>query len=167
VIVRQIEPQLVASMRRVTRIGEDDIQTMFETIEAYVASYKVRATGPPLTIYHDSEYQEQSLDVEAAVPIIKTLPRREQVACYKLPGAASMACTVHTGSYATIDRAYRALFAWVEANNYAIAGPAREVYLRFGADNSGYELPTVYLADEAIDYVTELQLPFQDHPIKE
>lgn len=167
VIVRQIEPQLVASMRRIARIGGDDIQTMFESIEAYVAPYKVRAAGPPLTLYHDSEYQEQGMDVEAAVPVIKALPENEQVSCYELPGAAAMACTVHTGSYATIERAYQALFAWVDAHNYAITGPTREVYLRFGADNSGYELPTVYLADDSIDYVTELQVPFQDNSMKE
>ena len=159
VIVREVEPQLVASSRLRVRFEEDSIGAAFETLEAYVARYKARALAPPLTVYHDTEYQEQGLEVEVAVPANPGLPGNEQIRVYELPGAELMAYTVHQGSYATLHRAFNALLNWIETNGYQVAGPLREVYLRFGADNQGYELPGAYLAEEAAAFMTELQLP--------
>ena len=70
-----------------------------------------------------------------------------------------MACLVHTGSYATIDQASNALFTWLEANNYHVVGPNREVYLRFSAAGLQLDLPGVYMTDESTCFVTELQVP--------
>ncbi len=70
-----------------------------------------------------------------------------------------MACLVHTGSYAGIDLALAALLTWVEAHGYTLAGPLREVYLRFNADGLDVPLPPAFLAPTAEDFVTELQIP--------
>jgi effector-binding domain-containing protein len=51
------------------------------------------------------------------------------------------------------------LLQWIELNNYAIAGPTREVYLRFGANQEGYELPPSYVSTRVNEWVTELQVP--------
>jgi DNA-binding transcriptional MerR regulator len=161
VIVRQIEPQLVASIRRTVQAGENSAEEMFEQIEAHVARFKARADTPPLIIYHDAEYHERNIDIEVAVPINRRLPENKQVVIYELSYVENMACTIHTGSYTTINHAYHILFSWLETNNYRLAGPPRELYLRFGADNVGYELPPAYLATEPAAYVTELQLPFE------
>jgi DNA-binding transcriptional MerR regulator len=48
VIVRDIDPQWVASIRRPVRFEGDEVGDAFETIEAYVARYKARALAPPL-----------------------------------------------------------------------------------------------------------------------
>ena len=65
---------------------------------------------------------------------------------------------VHVGEYADIYQAYNALLEWIEANDYQMTGPIREVYLRYGADGLDFELPATYLANDKLDYVTELQL---------
>jgi hypothetical protein len=39
-----------------------------------------------------------------------------------------------------------------------MTGPIREVYLRYGADGLGFDLPPTYLANDSNEYVTELQL---------
>lgn len=161
VIVRDIDPQWVASIRRPVHFEGDEVGDTFETIEAYVARYKARALAPPLTLYHDTEYREQGLDIEIAVPVNPTLPGTEQITIYELPGVERMACTVHQGDYARLHQAFNMLQNWIEINGYRLAGPPREVYLRFGADNQNYELPAAYLTKEASAYVTELQLPVE------
>lgn len=161
VVLRKIEPQLVASIRRVIPNVGNDIVAMFETLEAYVAQYEARAVIPPLTMYHDTEYREDEIEVEVAVPLTSTIPNSEVITIYALPGIESAACVVHTGDYATINQAHSALFGSIEANGYQITGPMREVYLRFSADNVGYNLPASYLATETEAYVTELQIPVE------
>src|SRR5688500_17752812 len=56
VILRDIEPELVAAYREVAA-DDDRIQEMFDSLEVYVNQYdQARADKPPLTIYYDNEY---------------------------------------------------------------------------------------------------------------
>lgn len=160
VILREIEPQLVASLREVAA-DDDRIQSMFEEVETYVARSAARADGPPLTIYYDPDYREQDIDAEVAVPLKHLLPANGTVQVRELEPIPSAACVVHTGSYVTIYQAYNALLSWIDANGYHLAGPVREVYLRFSADGLGFDLPPTYLAKESETFVTELQLPVE------
>lgn len=158
VLLRKVAPQEVATIRENTSQGEN-ISELFEEIEAYVAQYGARAAAPPLLIYHDAEYDEQKQDIEVVIPISQDVPTTERVNVYTLEGSAATASIVHVGSYESMGRAFNLLLHWIEDNGYEIAGPLREVYLRFGADNAGYRLPDVFLSDSAADFVTELQLP--------
>src|SRR5690606_17521493 len=67
VVVRQVEPILVASVREWVATEQDEsrqeeeaegdrIAEIFEEIEQYVARFGARAGLPPLIVYHDSEY---------------------------------------------------------------------------------------------------------------
>src|SRR5713101_2827701 len=116
---------------------------------------------PPLALFHDAEYREQDLDVEVAVPLSARTPACATVSVRGLPAVPSMACVVHAGSYATIGQAFDDLLGWVGTQGYQVAGPHREVSLRFGAGNLKLALPDAYLADEADAYVTELQVPIE------
>jgi DNA-binding transcriptional MerR regulator len=160
VILRQIEPQLVAALREI--VSDDDrIQYMFEEVETYVAEAGARADRPPLTIFYDPDYREQDIDAEVAIPLKNGIPGSGAIQVRELEAIPAAACVVHNGSYATIDHAYNALLAWVDGNGYRLAGPIREVYLRFGAEGLGFDLPPTYLAKEGDDFVTELQLPVE------
>jgi DNA-binding transcriptional MerR regulator len=158
VIVRSVEPELVATQRAV--VSDDErIQYMFHEVEAYVEDHdEARADKPPFTVYHDAEYREHDIDAEVAVPIKFAIPGSESIRVRELPGLAQAACVVHTGHYGTLYQAYNALLGWIEANDFRMAGPMREVYLRYGADGLGFDLPPTYVAAEADEYVTELQL---------
>ncbi len=79
----------------------------------------------------------------------------------ELPGAAAMACVVHSGSYATLDGASSALYGWIASQGYHVAGAYREVYLRFGASGLRLAIPVAYLADDCAEYLTELQAPVE------
>ncbi|HEX5943263.1 MAG TPA: MerR family transcriptional regulator [Anaerolineales bacterium] len=158
VVLRDIEPQLVAAYREVAA-DDDRIQQMFDGLETYVAQYEsARADKPPLSIYYDDEYREKDMDVEVAVPLRYPIQENDMMRVRQLPRLSSVACVVHVGEYSEIYQAYNALLAWIEANDYQMTGPIREIYLRYGADGLDFELPPTYLADDRHEYVTELQL---------
>jgi effector-binding domain-containing protein len=158
VVLRDIEPSLVAAYREVAP-DDDRLQQMFDKLETYVARYEgARVDKPPLSIYYDDEYREKDMDVEVAVPLRYPVPEHESMRVRQLPRLLNVACVIHVGEYSEIYQAYNALLAWIEANDYRMAGPIREIYLRYGAEGLDFELPATYLADDKHEYVTELQL---------
>lgn len=158
VILRDIEPELAATYREVAE-DDDRIQQMFDKVETYVAGFDgARADKAPFSIYYDEEYREKDMDIEVAVPLKYAVPENELVRLRHLPRLSKVACVVHVGEYADMYQAYNALLAWIEANDYRMTGPIREVYLRYGADGLDFELPPTYLANDKHEYVTELQI---------
>ena len=158
VVLRDIEPSLVAAYREVAP-DDDRIQQMFDMLETYVARYEgARADKPPLSIYYDDEYREKDMDVEVAVPLRYPIPENESMRVRQLPRLFNVACVVHVGQYSEIYQAYNALLTWIDANDFQMMGPIREIYIRYGADGLDFELPATYLADDKHEYVTELQL---------
>jgi len=159
IILRDVPTQQVASIRQT--VTPDGITALFERLEAIVAQHDARAISPPLTIYHDMEYAEDQQDVAVAVPVSKAFaPAQADVRVHELAGA-QMACIVYTGGYSSTDPLIRQFPGWLAANTHRAAGPLREVYLRFGANNDGYTLPDAYLTDTSAAFVTELQLPVE------
>jgi DNA-binding transcriptional MerR regulator len=158
VIVRDIESELAATCREVAA-DDNRIEEMFDMVEAYVAQYEgARADRPPFSIYYDDEYREKDVDAEVAVPLKYAIPESESIRVRQTPRLSNVACVVHVGGYSEIYQAYNALLAWIEANDYRMMGPIREVYLRYGADGLNFELPPTYLSQDKHEYVTELQL---------
>jgi len=160
VIVKAIEPQLVASHREVAP-DDDRLSFMFEELERYVDACGVRADRPPVTIYHDPEYRDENIDAEVAVPLSREIPGTDDIRVLQLPRIAQAACVVHEGSYGSLYQAYNALLDWIEANGCRMTGPIREVYLSYSADGLGLELPSTYLAKNPGQFVTELQLEIE------
>lgn len=162
VVLRSIEPQLMAGIRQEVSNGGQTVTALFEELEAYVARHGSRAPLPPLMLYHDMEFLEQAEDVEVMVPVQGLLPGNGRVKTRELEGQGQVACLVHSGRYEGLAEAFSVMLNWIEANDFVVAGPTREVYLRFGADQDDYTLPDVYLADSDDDFVTELQVPVRD-----
>ncbi len=158
VVLREVEPELAASYREVAA-DDDRIQHMFDMVEAYVAGFDgAHADKPPFSIYYDDEYREKDMDIEVAVPLKYAIPETESIRVRHLPRLVNVACAVHVGDYSEVYQAYNALLAWIEAHDYRMKGPIREVYLRYGADGLDFELPPTYLGNDKHEYVTELQL---------
>ena len=120
-------------------------------VEKLVPVYKNHASsiaGPFIAIYHDMEYKEKDVDIEAAIPVMEDFDLPEPIEIRELPGEDAMASLVHKGPYETINEAYSALMTWCQSNGYELAGPNREVYLTSPGDTKDPE-----------EYVTELQQP--------
>jgi DNA-binding transcriptional MerR regulator len=160
IVLRSVAPRLVAGLRRTITNEGQSIANLFDRLEAYVAAQRARAADSPLLIAHDVEYDDSSADVEVVVPLSRSIPAAPPIEVYELAGCPAMACVVYTGSYAQQGEALAALVRWVEANGYLVAGPLREVYLRFSADNAAeLRLPPAFLARETNEFVTEIQVP--------
>lgn len=159
VLVRPVAAQLVASIRQ-TVPSSEAVESLFDELEAFADAHNVRTAAPPLAIYYDAEYRERDIDLEVAVPLTAQVAGQGRLTVRELPGAPTMACVVHAGSYAMLDLASGALYAWIARQGYRVAGAYREVYLRFGA--AGLPLAVAaYLAEDSAQYLTELQVPVE------
>jgi len=148
VVIKQIEPQLVAGVRD-TLASYPEVGRLFEEVYGHLARYGVNGLDfLGAAIWHDDEYKTSDIDGEAVVYLKQSIPEGERVKVYKLP-AATMASVVHKGAYNTFNQAYEAIGRWIEANGYKISGPNREMYL--------YCTQPVRQDDDS--YVTEIQFP--------
>ena len=159
VVIKKVEPQLVASLRGVIPTYADQ-GGLWDEMDAFLGRHKANPVGPCLSIYHDTEYKEHDVDVEVCEPLGQPISGNERVKVYTLPAVETMACVIHRGDFRSIGETYNALVAWIESNGYRIIGPNREVYvLAVGASQAGVEYPARYLTDKDENRVTEVQFP--------
>ncbi len=141
VLLKQVDPLLVASIRSIIPMG-DDLGQHYGTIVAYLDQQHAYHSHPAMLLLH-SRY---AIDVETAVQLSTAQPGNEQVSTRTLPGGF-IASTVHIGDDLSIGQAYAALYRWVKENAYQVIDPPRLVRLQ---------------RTEHMDpgqYVTEVQLP--------
>jgi effector-binding domain-containing protein len=148
IIVKKVEPQIVAAMRGILPTYGDVGQFYGEIFKHLAKKMIFKPAGPTILICYDAEYKEKDVDVEVCVPVKKSVSSSEKVKVYELPGLEQAACTVYKGAYEGISEAYNALMTWIEANGFEIAGPDREIY--FTSPNETKD-PT--------QYITEVQFP--------
>ncbi|HXY76329.1 MAG TPA: MerR family transcriptional regulator [Steroidobacteraceae bacterium] len=133
------------------------VQNMFETIERRAARCGCRVATSPFLLFHDLEYRDKQVDVEACVPV-----RADSLGVCGgriVEGVERAAVLRFAGSYAQAPRLYERLLEWMDQAGTQIGGAIRETYLRFGAEQEGYTLPAELLATRVADYETELQIP--------
>lgn len=150
VILKPVEPLRVASIRAVIPAYKEQAE-LWQELYGALGPQHTQFTGPCLSIYHDEEYKERDVDTQACQPVSAAVKAQGRMAVHELP-AAQMACAVHHGPFATITQAYNAVVAWIEANNYRVVGPAREIYLRS---------PTAAGEQNDPDCLTEIQFPVE------
>ena len=146
VVIKKVAPVRIASIRDVVaNYGAQG--ELWGELGAYLAQHNVKAVAPCLTIDHNESYKERDVDLEVCEVIDAALPMTDRVKVRELPAVEQMACVVHHGTFASIGQAYQAVVSWIEDNGFHIAGPCREIYLRYerGGDQK--------------DYVTEVQFP--------
>lgn len=147
VVIKKLEPMKIASVRGVVPTYHDIIQ-LTEQLYPLYKDHAANISGPFLSIYHDMEYMEKDVDIEAALPVNAVFPVSDPVKIHDLPGTETAATTIHKGPYDTVGKGYQALMQWCEENGYEMDGPDREVYLTSPADTQ-----------DPSEWVTELQQP--------
>lgn len=146
--------EIYSVRQRVPHFGAP-MQTLFEEAEAVVAAAHARSPASPFTIFHDLEYREQDADVEVCIPVKHCAGLATRV----LPPCEATASITYQGPYEQTPLAYSLLLEWMNRSGMRLAGPMREVYHRYGADQAGYSLPAAVLAKNSTEFVTELQAP--------
>lgn len=148
VVIKNIRPQLAASIRQVIP-AHDKVIMLYEELMEYLAPYDVRQWRA-ITIWRDEGYREKDVDAEATITLKVPVPETARIKVYEIPGAM-MASVVHNGAYNKLYQAQNALNAWIETNGYRISGPSRDLY--------HYSQEPLRHDDET--YVTEVQIPVE------
>ena len=156
VILKQTEPRLIASVRTILP-NHGAVGALFAEVYEALGTHVAEALGPnpgldgqTLVLWYDTEFKEQDVDGAAAFFLRCPAPDSGRMRVHELP-AATVAATVHHGSYETLGDAHEAVLTWIEANHYRIAGPDREINL--------YNRPPIRRDDPS--YVTEVQYPVE------
>jgi DNA-binding transcriptional MerR regulator len=152
VVIKEVPAQLVAGLKGVVPSwaeAEAFFAPFFAKGTEYVAQHGNKFAGPTQAIYPDTEYHDHDISVEAVYPISEPIPASDEIQVYELPAVKNMACIIHIGLYTEVSKTYEAMMKWLEANNYRIVGPSREVYLEY--DPNG----------DPSKYVTEIQFPVE------
>lgn len=154
VTLKRVEPRLVALVRAILP-SHGAVGGLFGEVYEALGAHAGAALGPrpgeggqTLVLWYDNEYKERDVDGAAAFMLRCRVPDSGRMRVQELP-AATMAATVHHGSYETIGAAHEAVFAWIEANGYRIVGPDREIYL----------YNTMPARRDDPSYVTEIHYP--------
>src|SRR5262249_42999052 len=157
VLLKEVPPQLVASVRAILP-SHQAVGALFSEVYEALGSHVGRALGPhpgeggqTLVLWYDTEHREHDVDGAAAFFLRARAPDHGRMRVHMLP-AATMASTIHHGSYATIGDAHEAVLQWVEAHGYRIAGPDREINI--------YNAQPIRQDDPS--YVTEIQYPVEE-----
>jgi DNA-binding transcriptional MerR regulator/predicted transcriptional regulator YdeE len=156
VILRQVEPLLIASVRAILP-EHSAVGGLFGEVYEALGSHVGEALGPhpeeggqTLVLWYDTEHKEHDVDGAAAFMLRCRVPERGRMKVHELP-AATMASTIHHGPYNTIGEAHEAILTWIEANGYRIVGPDRELNLYH----------TMPIRRDDPTYVTEIQYPVE------
>ena len=150
VVLKTVAPVLVAACR--IRIPSNSmVPELLGKAYAETASH-VRAHGgkdlhPCMALWHTTADTYEDEDAEAVVPIDRIVPDGGRVKVYELAGG-TFASAVHHGDFAEFTRLHPALLRWIDANDYRIVGPSREVYVQPAGRHAG-------------DSVTEVQYPVE------
>jgi DNA-binding transcriptional MerR regulator len=157
VLLKQVEPLLVASMRSLIPMG-DDLGQHYETIVTYLDHQHIQHSHLAMLLLHSRyEWHDDllAIDVETAVPLsLAPLPGNEQISTRTLPGGL-MASTVHIGDDLSIGLAHTALHRWMTDNGYQLIDTPRQLRLQ----RSEHMHPR--------QYVTEVQFPIKPQAMLE
>jgi DNA-binding transcriptional MerR regulator/effector-binding domain-containing protein len=158
-IERQIAPTPAFTLRDSVSSAGGDIHGMFEVAEQQVALLGRRAPCSPFMLLHNMDYHRPRIDVEVCIPVQTEALGSAGVRLVE--PIARAACVEFTGEYSQAPALFDAALESLEGTGACLAGPIREVYLRFGADQRGYTLDPQCLANDVRQYRTELQIPLR------
>lgn len=107
------------------------------------------ANDEAFSIYHDTGYKEENVDVELCVPVQKTINNQGGFTFRDTDPVSSMACTMVYGPFSNIAEAYISLAKWLQQNNqFHMSGQNRQIVHRGPWNETDPE-----------KYLTEIQIP--------
>ena len=124
----------VLSTRAVYPTFDEVIAALREIAQAVRTQVAAAARENIVVIAH-CDFDDENLDLEIGVTLNRAvnkpvrLPSGAQLALTELPASAMLATLVRTGPLYQSHLAFGKLGVWMEANDYAIAGPCREIFL--------------------------------------
>ncbi|HTQ80220.1 MAG TPA: GyrI-like domain-containing protein [Thermoanaerobaculia bacterium] len=126
--LREIKSQPVMSVRGRTtpKALTATISELLREVGRYIQGAGGKVVGPVFTRYHKRTAEE--IELEAGVPVDRSLPGDARVQSGELPAGHAVA-TTHLGPYDGLPAASEALATWAQQNGREPAGPPWEFYL--------------------------------------
>ena len=160
VVLKQGAAQTLVSLRETVPTIEAMPRyrcNMYTNVYNWLEEQRIKSIGQELALYHNREYFEENIEMEAGVLLNKAattstqFPMNNALRMYELPTTPMLASVIHRGSFYDVPQAISTLFVWVGTNGYTASGSYREIHL-FGREND--------LTD--FDHVTlEMQVPIK------
>lgn len=153
VVLKQVPAQPYLSIRDKFSSLVDGFMLMANMKNLLADKIKPADIGYFTAVMHSKQFSDDELDIEIGLAVNAPIDLRLQITdehtlnSSKLPPVEHMLTTVRVGPPQTGHGSFAAMGVWLEANNYSLAGPGREVFINF---------PPPHLAHQA---VTELQFP--------
>jgi DNA-binding transcriptional MerR regulator len=153
VTLRSVAALPYLSLRQTCQDMDEAVRLLHLVVKEGCHQVKSRFRDRLVVIAH-SDFEGEELDLEVGFTLTETpnspvtLPGDLAMVPRELGAVDTMAALVRSGPTHQSHLAYGALGVWMEANNYRIDGPCREVFL---------ELPFADPASE--DSVMEIQFP--------
>jgi len=128
VTLKTLPERQVASVRMTIPSYECE-GMLWSTLVSETASLNLVPDEPCycIVIYHDGEYKEADVDVEAQKAVKGSYPDTEHVR-FKTTPPVTFASATYQGPYSQIGEANAAVAAWVRDNGYQYAGPSFNIY---------------------------------------
>lgn len=167
VVLKRVDAVTIAGVRQIVPHVSMMPDLRFPALRRlydWLGANRLLRAEPELMLYHNPEYSDEDIDMEAAVtldkPALKTLAGADAtergISVRQLPPVERMASTIHHDRLVDIPQAIIALFAWIGRNGYRSAGPIREIHL-YGRE--------IDIADDPADWdaprVMEIQVPVE------
>lgn len=130
VSIKSIPESQVLSLRRVipTYYAEGELWT---ELSSFAMQNQIAISSDTFSIYHDTEYKEQNVDVELCAPV-KKMGQNIGGFTYRVTDPIpTMACTMVYGEFSNIAGAYLTFAKWLQKNShYQMIGESRQLVHR-------------------------------------
>ncbi len=150
IIIKSVPSFQVLSLRRVIPdyYGEGEL---WRQLSAFASRRQIDVASQTFSIYHDTEYKEQNVDVELCVPVNQA-GQNEEGFTYRCTDAVPfMASTMVYGPFTNIAGAYLSFAGWLQnSGRYKMGATSRQIVHR-GPWNE----------EKPQNYLTELQIPLE------
>ena len=150
ICIKAIPEYQVLSLRRIvsTYYSEGEL---WNELSAFAKEQKIEISSHTFSVYHDTEYKEQNVDIELCVPVSK-LCKDTAPFCFRIiEPVPVMACTMVYGDFSNIKGAYIAFAEWLQKNSkYRMSNPMRQIVHR-----------GLWNESNPAKYLTELQIPLE------
>lgn len=122
-------PERTAACLRMTIPRYEEEGMLWEILMKETAALNLIPDDPCLcsVTFHDSEWKETNVDLEAQKTVKGVYPNTEHVTFRVLP-PVTVASATFQGSYTQIGEVYAAVYSWIESNGYCPNGPMTNIY---------------------------------------
>lgn len=126
---------------------------LWQELSAFAAEQKIEMETAynTFSIYHDTDFREENVDIELCAPV-KKMGKAVEPFCFRITESIPyMACTMVNGDFSNIKGGYLAFANWLSENSeYQMSNPTRQIVHR-GPWNE----------ENPDNYLVEIQIPLE------